>query len=286
MNRLKEFFGDRKVGDIHPFLIEKYKQRRLDEGAKVAVNRELSRLRTLYNLCIQWRKYEGDNPARRFKMAPESRGRIRSLSDEEEQRLLAVCDEPLRSVIILAIHTGVRPYSEGLSLTWDNVDFNHCIATVEDHFAKNGETRTVPLNSIALKTIRELKKRTPGPWVFMTNKGSKRRGDKHWEQYRSFRTAFETACRHAKLSGVTPHVLRHTFASRLVMQGVDLRTVQELGGWKSLNMVQRYAHLSQDHKRQAVGLLAKNSPPLFTPPTKNGLGENDRNHKSLQRMGR
>jgi hypothetical protein len=49
------------------------------------------------------------------------------------------------------------------------------------------------------------------------------------------------------------------------MRGVYLRTVQELGGWKSLNMVQRYAHLSQDHKQQAVELLAENSPSLFTP---------------------
>jgi integrase/recombinase XerD len=101
---------------------------------------------------------------------------------------------------------------------------------VEDHFAKNGETRTAPLNSIVFATLKELKGRVPGPWVFMTNKGSRRRGDKHWEQHLSFRTAFETACRHAKLTGVTPHVLRHTLASRLVMMGADLRTVQELGG--------------------------------------------------------
>jgi integrase len=129
----------------------------------------------------------------------------------------------------------------------------------------NGETRTVPLNSIALQILKSLKARDPGPWVFMT-RGRRKTGQ--WKPYRSFRTAFETACRHAKLTDVTPHVLRHTFASRLVMRGVDLRTVQELGGWKSLNMVQRYAHLSQDHKRQAVELLAENSTSLFTPSSK------------------
>src|SRR5436309_5193671 len=51
----------------------------------------------------------------------------------------------------------------------------------------------------------------------------------------------------ARLDGVTWHALRHTFASRLVAAGVDLRTVQELGGWKTLSMVQRYAHLSPGH---------------------------------------
>ncbi len=87
-----------------------------------------------------------------------------------------------------------------------------------------------------------------------------------WKQHRSIRTAFATACKRAKLSDVTPHVIRHTFASRLVMRGADLRTVQELGGWKSLAMVQRYAHLSQDHKRQAIELLVENSPTKIPTP--------------------
>jgi integrase len=120
----------------------------------------------------------------------------------------------------------------------------------------------------------------------MSNKDDKRGWDKHWEQYLSFRTAFETACRHAKLTGVTPHVLRNTFAGRLVMKGVDLLTVQELGGWKSLSMVQRYAHLSQDHKRQAVELLANNSTPLITPPPETPANTSDSNSNHVSRMGR
>ena len=56
----------------------------------------------------------------------------------------------------------------------------------------------------------------------------------------------------ARLDGVTWHALRHTFASRLVAAGVNLRTVQELGGWRTLSMVQRYAHLSPDHLVVAV----------------------------------
>jgi hypothetical protein len=57
------------------------------------------------------------------------------------------------------------------------------------------------------------------------------------------------------------------------MKGADLRTVQELGGWKSLNMVQRYAHLSQEHKRQAIELLTENSPTIFTTPAEKPSGE-------------
>jgi integrase len=151
----------------------------------------------------------------------------------------------------------------------------------------------MPVNSsrsrpfhIAFAVLYELRARAPGPWAFMTPKGSKRRGDKHWEQYLSFRTSFETACRHAKLSGVTPYVLQHKFASRLVLQGVDMRTVQELDGWKSLNMVQRYAHLSQEHKRQAGKLLAGNSPTLFTAPTDEAVSADTYNLRLVDEMGR
>jgi len=63
---------------------------------------------------------------------------------------------------------------------------------------------------------------------------------------------------------------RHTFASRLAMVGVDLRTIQELGGWRSLKMVERYAHLSPSHKAEAVERLA-NFTTLFTTPAERQL---------------
>ena len=82
--------------------------------------------------------------------------------------------------------------------------------------------------------------------------------------YKSIQTAFETACRRAKLDDVTPHVLRHTFASWLVMAGVDLRTIQELGGRKSLKMVERYSHLNERHKAEALERIANHSTTLST----------------------
>jgi site-specific recombinase XerD len=60
----------------------------------------------------------------------------------------------------------------------------------------------------------------------------------------------------AGITGVTPHTLRHTFASRLVMSGADLLTVQELGGWQTIGMVERYTHLSKGHKAEALERLA------------------------------
>ena len=63
---------------------------------------------------------------------------------------------------------------------------------------------------------------------------------------------------------MTPHVLRHTFASRLAMAGADLRTIQKLGGWQSLKMVERYAHLSPSHKSEAVERLANSTTVITT----------------------
>ena len=72
---------------------------------------------------------------------------------------------------------------------------------------------------------------------------------------KSFRTSFEKACATAKLDGVTPHVLRHTFCTRLIETGADVRTTQDLGGWKTLKMVQRYAHPNERGKAEAIKRL-------------------------------
>jgi len=86
------------------------------------------------------------------------------------------------------------------------------------------------------------------PTVFLTNEG------KSWTPD-GLTSAFRLACRRAGLGRVGPHVMRHTFASRLVMTGVDLRTVQDLMGHKSILMTMKYAHLSPDHKRMAMEML-------------------------------
>jgi integrase len=73
--------------------------------------------------------------------------------------------------------------------------------------------------------------------------------------YRSFSTAFERAIRQAGVTDFIFHDLRHTFASRLVMRGVDLATVKEFLGHKSLPMTLRYTHRSSGHKQDTVRML-------------------------------
>ena len=166
-------------------------------------------------------------------------------------------NEPLRTIILTGIYAGVRVKSEALTLTWDNVDFDNGFLTVQDAYAKSGETRTVPLEAGLSGALLVLKKKAKGQHVFEKSNG---------KPYRSIRTPFDTACRSAKLAKVTPHTLRHTFGSRLGMAGADARTIQELGGWKKLEMVERYTYLVPDHKVAALQKLRNSVPDIFTTP--------------------
>ncbi len=240
-------FAGKSLGQIHPFLVERHKQGRVHGGARVRANREITTLKALFNRCRDWGLYEGDNPVRKVKLLQESKGRVRFLEPDEERRLLDTASEPLRSLIMLAINTGLRVQSEALTLRWADVDLPRGLLTVSGTYAKNGQTRTVPLNARAKTALRHLHSLSRGDMVFAKSDGL---------GYRSMRTAFELACQRAGLREVTPHTLRHTFASRLAMAGVDVRTIMELGGWQHLAMVQRYSHLSPRHKVAAVEQIA------------------------------
>lgn len=133
---------------------------------------------------------------------------------------------------------------EQFSLTWDQVDLVN--KNIHLDKTKNGSSRYVRLNSRALSTFIELKHRhdrlgyaADGPIFWIKDPSA-------W---------FDPATKRAGIEGVTWHTLRHTFASRLVMRGVNLKTVQLLMGHKSIVMTARYAHLAARHERAAVELI-------------------------------
>ena len=130
---------------------------------------------------------------------------------------------------------------------------------------KNGETRHIPLNAAALSAFHQLHQNSSGEgYVFTNRHGDRLLKGRHW---------FEPAIREAGVKDFSWHCLRHTFASRLVMAGVDLRTVQQLMGHKAIQMTVRYAHLAPEHQMAAVerlcpaaGTLEIQLTPELTPP--------------------
>jgi len=133
---------------------------------------------------------------------------------------------------------------EILGLKWSDIEIKRAIIHLHD--TKNGEKREVPMNETVQKTIIGVLKNPESQYVFC-NKDSKPYGD--------VKKSFSTACDKAKIENFRFHDLRHTFASHLVMSGIDLNTVRELLGHKSIEMTLRYSHLSPDHKKRAVDVL-------------------------------
>jgi len=108
--------------------------------------------------------------------------------------------------------------------------------------------RELSLNDVVYRSLLAIRRIPGSPWVFCKKNG---------ERYGNVRKAFEGAKKRARIPDFRFHDLRHTFASHLVMAGVDLKTVQELLGHKSFEMTLRYVHLSPEHKKAALDTLCK-----------------------------
>jgi len=233
--------------------IAQYDRGRVSETSKAGrlvmpatVNRELAILRHLLRLAEEW-GYIAKVP--KIRLAKEPEGRLRFLAEEEIPRFLAACEEKrskspvLLPVATLALHTGMRK-GEILGLAWERVDFSRGVLRLEQ--TKSGRRREIPMNQTVYETLSSL----PGPkaegFVF------RKRDGRAWG---NIRTAFEGACREAKIEDFKFHDLRHTCASWLVMKGRSLKEVQEILGHREFSMTLRYAHLSPDRLRDAVATL-------------------------------
>ena len=169
---LKRVFDGKRLADITPFLIEKYKRLRKEEGrSEVTVNRELAFLKNLFSMAMKWGK-ASENPVKQVRFFREDNGRTRFLTDEEEERLLAACSPSLRPLVLTALHTGFRK-SELLSLTWQDIDFSRRVVTVQASYAKNGETRSIPMTATVTKALHALQHDVnPTTPVFLTYNGT------------------------------------------------------------------------------------------------------------------
>ena len=184
------------------------------------------------------------NPFTRVSSLKEPRGRVRFLSDEERESLLEACrdDQALHTIIVIALSTGARR-GEILNLKWSDIDTTRGFIYLEE--TKNGERRTLPLTGYALEQVMALRKvrrmdtllvfpgRNPQKPLYIDN---------------SFGKALEAA----GIEDFRFHDLRHSAASYLAMNGASLAEIADVLGHKTLQMVKRYSHISDQHTASVV----------------------------------
>lgn len=283
LDALKACFSDlydRELRAVSAFDIERFKASRRKAGiAPATINRDLDRIRKVYSCAVEW-DFVAEHPMRKVKRMKVDNERVRYLSADEEQRLRAALQaregerresrerhnawhaargseghpqwpedgytDHLMPLVLLALNTGMRR-GELFSLDWRSVNLPLRLVTVEAGNAKSGRTRHIPLNDEATGLLTRWRRQGTGKGLVFPGAGGARLTNinKSWD-------GITTA---ARLTDFTFHDLRHTFASRLVMAGVDLNTVRELLGHADIKMTLRYSHLAPGKLADAVAKL-------------------------------
>lgn len=243
--RLKHLQGRFKgftLADMTLKAVQDYMDERLETVSLATAQKDVSILRAILRAILN-RAFREDlmQKAPRLPKFKTLKPRCRWLTLKEEKRLLAASPRHLKPIVRFAVDTGGR-LSEILRLDWRDVDLANRRVCFRQ--TKNGDDRTVRLCERAQATLAEIGAKDSGPVFIFRGRPIK-----------SVQTAFEKARTNAGLEDVRFHDLRHTFASRLVQAGVPLYDVMHLMGHKSLDMVQRYAHLAPDYQDRAIEAL-------------------------------
>lgn len=249
--------GAYNLADITPAVIAQYRDKLLTEPnnkgkirTPATVVRYMAALSHAFSVAVNEWQWLEDSPIRKVKKPKEPRGRVRFLDDSERERFLTACKKSsnawLYPCVILALSTGMRQ-GELMGLKWRDVNLKDGFIIL--HETKNGERRRVPLSGHALEILREHAKvrRFDTDLLFP--------GKVHKDEPIDLRKPFETVLKRAEINDFHWHDLRHCTASYLAMNGASLAEIAEILGQKTLQMVKRYAHLSDGHVSNVVASM-------------------------------
>jgi integrase len=276
-----EYFSSYKLDDISKWEMQQWITRMLKRGlTKTTINRRVSCLKGALTKACEWGIIDSsplrgmsnlkiDNAAniRYLSFGEESRLREALLERQEEQRrardnhlkwrekrskmppypLNAQFTDHLMPITILALNTGMRR-GEIFNLNWNDIDFYKRILTIKGETSKGGKTRHIPLSKEAQDTLIKWQDSTKQEGLVFKSPQTGHKID-------NISTAWQNLLKRANIKNFRFHDLRHHFASKLVMNGVDLNTVRELLGHSDLTTTLRYAHLAPEHKAKAIAVL-------------------------------
>jgi integrase len=237
-------FGTTPAEDVKPSQVEAVMAGLKEEGMEPAtIHRRLTVLKAIFNRAERAGTIV-KNPVRSVSPPRYDNSLVRYLDKGQETRLFDALPDHLHPVVAVALYTGCRQ-GELLKLEWRDVDFRQGMFVCR--VTKSGESRWIPMNSIVKDVLSTLfgEGREPSDKVF------------HVGHCKSLSRSFTVAVKKAGLEPFRFHDLRHTFASRLAMNGANDRTLQTLGGWKTPRMILRYAHLGPSHLQDAVEGLVR-----------------------------
>lgn len=249
---LKPCLGKMRLDEIGPREIERFKSAKRKEGlAPKTINNYLSVLHKMLTVARGWGEI-GAVPHMEWLEAADPD--FDFLDFDEAKKLVDDAETDWRCIITFGLRTGLR-MGELLALRWQDIDLNKGILTVRRSVSrkvvgtpKNGRTRDIPLSDQTVSILKHHRTQVKGVLVFPDSHGEMRTKEQcKWPLWRQ--------CKRAELRRIGWHVLRHSFASHLVMRGATIIAVKELLGHSDIKMTMRYAHLSPDHRRDAVELL-------------------------------
>jgi integrase len=216
-----------------------YIERRAETVKPGTVAKEMSVLKHCLKLAVEWSELN-QNPAAGARLPKLPAGKTRYLTPGELKAALQSAPEWMRAPMAFAACTGVRR-GELLSLRWMDVDLQHRRLYLRE--TKNGALRILPLSAAALQVLASLPLGEASAPVFAGVDAA------------NLSVYTKRVFKRLGILDASFHTLRHTAASWLVQQGVDLYAVGQILGHKTPRMTQRYAHLSPDYMAASVGKL-------------------------------